>query len=85
MSPRAPSIRDTAAGLAEQHGRFLQFLRNRVGDAAAAEDILQAAYLRAIERGAQLRKSESSVAWFYRILRNAVADHYCNRPPTLTP
>lgn len=76
MSPRAPSIRDTAARLAQQHSRFLQFLRNRVGDAAAAEDILQAAYLRAIERGAQLRESESSVAWFYRILRNAVADHY---------
>lgn len=61
--------------LAEQHGRFLQFLRNRVGE-EAAEDILQAAYLKATERGAQLREAESSVAWFYRILRNAITDHF---------
>lgn len=58
------------------HGRFLQFLRARVGDAAAAEDILQAAYVRALEHEAELRESESSVAWFYRILRNAAADHF---------
>jgi len=70
----APPIHDTTAGLAAQHSRFLQFLRARVGD--PAEDILQAAYVKAIERGAQLREAESSVAWFYRILRNAVADHY---------
>jgi RNA polymerase sigma factor (sigma-70 family) len=76
MTSHAPAIRQTAAGLAEQHSRFLQFLRNRVADPATAEDILQAAYLKAIERGAQLRVAESSVAWFYRILRNAIADHY---------
>jgi len=66
----------TTAALAQQHSRFLQFLRARVGDPATAEDILQAAYLKAIERGSQLRETESSVAWFYRILRNAVVDHY---------
>jgi RNA polymerase sigma factor (sigma-70 family) len=76
MTTAARSIRDTAAGLAARHSRFLQFLHARVGDPATAEDILQAAYVKAIERGAQLRASESSVAWFYRILRNAIADHY---------
>jgi RNA polymerase sigma factor (sigma-70 family) len=76
MTTAARSTRDTAAGLAARHSRFLQFLRARVGDPATAEDILQAAYVRAIERGAQLREAESSVAWFYRILRNAIADHY---------
>jgi RNA polymerase sigma factor (sigma-70 family) len=76
MSSHAPAICDTTAALAERHGRFLQFLQNRVEDAATAEDILQAAYVKAIERGAQLREIESSVAWFYRILRNAIADHY---------
>ncbi|HEX4039481.1 MAG TPA: sigma-70 family RNA polymerase sigma factor [Acidobacteriaceae bacterium] len=69
-------VRDTTAGLAEQHRRFLEFLRKRIDDAATAEDILQAAYLKALERGAQLRARESSVAWFYRILRNAIVDHY---------
>ena len=76
MSSHASATRDTAAALAERHSRFLQFLRNRVADAATAEDILQAAYLKAIESGSQLRETESSVAWFYRILRNAIADHY---------
>ena len=66
----------TTADLAAQHGRFLQFLRNRVPDAETAEDILQAAYVKALDRGAQLRDTENSVAWFYRILRNAVVDHH---------
>jgi len=76
MTATARSTRDTTAGLAERHSRFLQFLRARVGDPATAEDILQAAYVKAMERGAQLRETESSVAWFYRILRNTIADHY---------
>ncbi|MBS1802231.1 MAG: sigma-70 family RNA polymerase sigma factor [Acidobacteria bacterium] len=58
------------------HSRFLQFLRGRVGDPATAEDILQAAYVKAIQHESDLRKDESSVAWFYRILRNAIIDHY---------
>ena len=75
MTISAPA-HDTAARLAAQRSRFLQFLRTRVADPANAEDILQAAYVKAIERGAQLRATESSVAWFYRILRNAIADYY---------
>jgi RNA polymerase sigma-70 factor (ECF subfamily) len=47
-----------------------------VQDAAIAQDILQSAYLKAIEHGAEIRHGESTVAWFYRILRNAVTDHY---------
>jgi RNA polymerase sigma factor (sigma-70 family) len=75
MTPGS-TTRDTTVALAERHDRFLQFLRARVQDPATAEDILQTAYLKAIERSAQLRETESSVAWFYRILRNAVIDHY---------
>ncbi len=56
--------------------RFLSFLRMRVEDAATAEDILQSAYLKAMEHGAEIRDDESAVAWFYRILRNAIVDHY---------
>lgn len=56
--------------------RFLGFLQARVDDAATAEDILQSAYLKAMEHGSEIRDDESTVAWFYRILRNAIADHY---------
>ena len=67
---------ETAVGLSQMHDRFLGFLRGRVNDPAAAEDILQGAYLKAIEHGSELRDAESSVAWFYRILRNAITDHF---------
>jgi RNA polymerase sigma-70 factor (ECF subfamily) len=59
-----------------QRDRFLRFLAARVEDKATAEDILQAAYLKAVERGSEIRDGESTVAWFYRILRNSLIDHY---------
>ena len=67
------------ADLALQRNQFLQFVRRRVESSAAAEDILQGAYTRAMERSSSLRSGESAVAWFYRILRNAVIDHYRHR------
>jgi RNA polymerase sigma-70 factor (ECF subfamily) len=57
-------------------GKFLQFLASRMEDRATAEDILQAAYVKALERGSEIRNEESVVAWFYRILRNSLTDHY---------
>ncbi|MGE0406180.1 MAG: RNA polymerase sigma factor [Candidatus Korobacteraceae bacterium] len=56
--------------------QFLSFLQRRVGSAATAEDILQSALLRSIERGGTVRDQERVVPWFYRVLRNAVIDHY---------
>jgi RNA polymerase sigma-70 factor (ECF subfamily) len=58
------------------HSEFLRFIAARVGEPAAAEDILQSAYVKALEHGSQLRDEESVAAWFYRILRNAITDHY---------
>lgn len=75
-----PSISpDALARLVTSHRDFLAFLSPRVGSQAAAEDILQAAFVRAMERGGALQKDESVVAWFYRLLRNAVVDHYRRR------
>lgn len=62
--------------LLHQEGRFLAFVRSRLGRPEDAEDILQAAYLRSLERGSQLRSEESVVAWFYTLLRHAIADHF---------
>ena len=67
---------DTLERIVAHHSKFLSFLASRVEDNAVAEDILQSAYIKAIEHGAAIRKDESTVAWFYRILRNAIADHY---------
>lgn len=59
-----------------RRAEFLRFLEKRVGSRVTAEDILQSAFLRGIEKQSTLRDEESAVAWFYRLLRNAVIDHY---------
>jgi RNA polymerase sigma-70 factor, ECF subfamily len=55
---------------------FVAFVEKHVHTREIAEDIVQNAFLRALERGGALEKEESVVAWFYRMLRNAVIDHY---------
>lgn len=62
--------------LVENHERFLAFLAARVGSRDVAEEILQGAFVKAVEKGSELRDEESAVAWFYRLLRNAVVDHW---------
>ena len=68
--------------LVESHRQFLSFLERRVESRAVAEDILQSAFVRGLERGGEVRDEESAVAWFYRVLRNAVIDHYRHRAST---
>jgi Sigma-70 region 2 len=72
-SPPTPEL---VAALVSNHRQFLAFLDRRVGSRATAEDILQDAFVRSFERLASLEKDESVVAWFYRVLRNAVIDYY---------
>lgn len=67
---------DQVRVLVENHARFLAFLKARVESTAVAEEILQAAFVKGIERGGAIRDEESAVAWFYRLLRNALVDHY---------
>ncbi|MGH9348369.1 MAG: RNA polymerase sigma factor [Vicinamibacterales bacterium] len=62
--------------LVDNHRRFLSFLERRVPSREVAEDILQDAFVRGITRAPEIRDTESIVAWFYRVLRNAIADHY---------
>ena len=67
---------DLATQLVENHRQFLGFLERRLGDRALAEDILQDAFVKSIEKGDEVRDESSAVAWFYRMLRNSVIDHY---------
>lgn len=66
---------DRAVQLVANHRAFLAFVEQRVGSRALAEDILQDAFVRGVERAGQVREEESLRAWFYRLLRNAVIDH----------
>ena len=72
---------EAIAQLVKGHREFLAFLERRVESRAVAEDILQAAFTRGLERGGDV-KDEKVVAWFYRVLRNAVIDHYRQRSTT---
>jgi RNA polymerase sigma-70 factor (ECF subfamily) len=65
--------------LVQNHKRFLAFLERRVESRAAAEEILQSAFVRALEKGGALQDGEGAVTWFYRLLRNALVDHYRRR------
>lgn len=65
-----------AERLVANHREFLAFLQARVGSRAVAEDILQDAFVRGLDKLGDLRDEESAVAWFFRLLRNAVIDHH---------
>jgi RNA polymerase sigma-70 factor, ECF subfamily len=77
--PLSPAVIEQ---LVKGHRQFLGFLEKRVESRAVAEDILQAAFVRTLERGGELRDNESAVAWFYRVLRNATIDYYRHRAST---
>lgn len=61
-------------GLLGQREKFLAFVRREAGD--AAEDIVQAAYVKAMQSLPSLRDEARAEAWFYQILRNAIVDHH---------
>ena len=62
--------------LLESRAQFLNFLNKRVSSPDVAEELLQNAFLKTIEKSGDIRDAESIVAWFYRVLRNSVMDHY---------
>jgi RNA polymerase sigma-70 factor (ECF subfamily) len=70
---------DVTQVLVDNHARFLAFLTPRLGSPEAAEDVLQAAFVKGLEKQDTVRDEESAVAWFYRLLRNAVTDHHRRR------
>lgn len=80
LQPVTLDVRDSLLEvLVGNHQRFLAFLERRVGSRQTAEDILQDGFVRALERADSLRTQESAVAWFYRLLRNALVDYYRRR------
>lgn len=60
--------------LAHDIDRFRAFVRKRVPDRQRADDVLQDAFARAARAIDQVADPERLDAWFYRILRNRIAD-----------
>ena len=58
---------------------FQSFARKRLRDDALAADVVQESLLRALKAAPELSHDERLIAWFYRILRNVLADLYRRR------
>ena len=71
-----PTSASPSEVLLANHRRFLDFLSARVGNRDDAEEILQDAFVKSVQKANKIRDEESVVAWFYRLLRNAVVDYY---------
>lgn len=67
----APSA-DAVAALVANHREFLRFVERRVGSRELAEEILQSAFVKNLEKQGTVR--ETAIGWFYRVLRNAIVD-----------
>lgn len=69
----------TLATLLDNHRAFLRYLERQIGDRELAEDILQDAFTKVMERPEQAPADEAVVPWFYRTLRNAAIDQFRRR------
>jgi RNA polymerase sigma factor (sigma-70 family) len=67
-------VAEIAATLVANHRDFLAFVEKRVGNRATAEEILQDAFVRSMAKLDSVR--DTAIGWFYRVLRNAIIDHY---------
>ena len=68
-----PELPDVLATLLANHREFLAFVERRVGNRAIAEEIVQDAFVRTVDKVDTVR--DTAVGWFYRVLRNAIIDH----------
>lgn len=76
----APEEVDVSAALRaieSMRPRYVDFLRRRVG--SDAEDIYQQCLVKALDHAADLRDAERAQPWFWRMVRNAAADHHAAR------
>ncbi len=73
-APEDPSA--AISTLLNARASFLAFVKRRIDDPEAAEDVLQGAFVKALEHRDELRDEGRLVAWFYRLLRNAIIDHW---------
>ncbi|HEY5955696.1 MAG TPA: sigma-70 family RNA polymerase sigma factor [Polyangiaceae bacterium] len=71
-----PLTPEVVARLVQSHREFLAFLGRRLPTREAAEEVLQAAYVRTLEKGNSIEEPENVMAWFYRLLRNSLVDRH---------
>lgn len=75
-----PEYMDSMNALGQLYDVFSQrlkhFIRNRIRDEAAAEDILQDVFLKIHSNIDTLEDRDKVESWIFQIARNAITDHY---------
>ena len=66
------------------HVPLQQFIRRRVSDDDAAEDLLQDVFLKIHQHVDTLKDVKKLESWIYRLTRNAIIDYYRSTRPTTT-
>lgn len=72
---RPREVDDYLVAIARSQARVLRILTARLGSRSEAEEVIQSALLRALDRAGDLRDPSKVVPWFHRILHAAVAGH----------
>jgi RNA polymerase sigma-70 factor (ECF subfamily) len=67
----------------EYHSRLRAFIKSRVSDDAAADDILQNVFLKMHAGLTSLKDATKLQSWLYQIARNAVIDYFRSQKPTV--
>lgn len=70
MDPRVQQL------WSEFHQKLANFIRNRIADREAANDILQDVFLKVQLHLPQLKDSTKLTAWVFQITRNTITDYY---------
>src|SRR5690242_6160334 len=64
------------------HTPLLHFIRRRIADSAAAEDLLQEVFLKIHQQIETLSDVKKLEGWVHQITRHAIIDYYCRHKST---
>jgi len=67
----------------EYHSRLRGFIKSRIADDTASEDILQNVFVKMHTGLASLKDATKLQSWLYQIARNAIIDYLRSQKPTV--
>lgn len=85
MTSDCSSVDAVRTALLERRVEFMALVERRCGGQLDAEEVVQAAYARAIEHAGQLRDPCRATAWVARVVRNVLMDELRKRRVFMTP
>ncbi len=67
----------------EYHSRLRAFIKSRISDDAASDDVLQNVFLKMHSGLSSLKDETKLQSWLYQIARNAIVDYFRSQKPTV--